>query len=404
MRRLLVVLALAAPVVGPVACGADDQTGRSSSVPASGDATAPDSTPNGPSGDAARDGDTDASGEPAVQLVGRFDVTGGGTPRAAWPGVRIVARFTGTGVSVRLSQAAGPAGNSSWMNVSIDGVSHDPIEVTGPAQVFRLATGLESEGPHVVELEKRTEANLGTVTLDELTFEGGQLLAPPLRASRRIEFLSESTIAGFGVDGNGPDDPATCNGGAPPPYHDAGKSAAKVAAGLLQAEHHLLAYSGKGVVRNNQAGDTATFPLLYPRTLPDVPGSDWDSSSWRADAVVVSLGGTDYGGSETTPEGFEDAYAQLVAAARARHPDAYVLLTIWSQLKAHNGVRPALRSVLDSVVASRAAAGDAKVSRFELPEAAFPGDETGCHYHANAAHHEAMAKLLAAEIERITGW
>ena len=110
------------------------------------------------------------------------------------------------------------------MNVVVDGVVKAPINVTGASQQFTLASSLAA-GDHVVELQKRTEANVGTVTFEGFTFDaGGQLLPPPPRATRRIEFLADSTIDGYGVDGT-VDDIATCDkdglGGAPVRWQDA---------------------------------------------------------------------------------------------------------------------------------------------------------------------------------------
>ena len=354
-------------------------------------------------GDAGDGGD--AEGPPAVQLVGRFDVTNPAAPRTAWPGGRMVARFTGTAVSTTLSQANGLEGGNSWFNVIVDGVdSGNKIEVTGQNQAFTLASGL-APGVHTIELEKRTEANLGTVTFHGFTFPGGQLLAPPPRPTRRIEFLAESTIDGFGVEG---DVNATCMGGAPPQFHNARKSLAAFTAKALGAEHHLLGYSGKGVARNNDGSTNDTFPTLFLRTLPEDAASTWSFASWVPDVVVISLGGTDYlQGTNGVPANFQTAYADFVAAIRTRYPNAHVFLTVWSQIKDLGGnqnVRTALRTVLDAIVTARAGAGDTKVHRFQFTEATFPTDETGCYYHANAAHHQAMANELVTEIKAKTGW
>lgn len=346
------------------------------------------------------------AGAPGVLTVGRFDTTDPAKPAFAWPGSRVLARFDGTNASVQLTHTAGSegAGVASWINVLVDGVAQAPRQVTGAAEVIDLTPGGVAAGVHTVEIEKRTEANVGTLRFEGFTFAGGAgLLAPPARAARRIELVSESTIDGFGVEGNGPADANTCAGGAPPQYNNARKSLAFYTADALAAEHHLIAFSGKGVARNNDGSVASTMSSLWTRTLPESAGSNWPFASWTPDVVVVSLGGADYvTGGNAGPANFQAAYASFVADIRARYgATPYVFLVVWSQLKDYNGVRAVVRTAIDNVVAGRPA-GE-RTYRFQLPEAA-EAVETGCYYHANDAHHQAMAALLTTEIKAKTGW
>lgn len=118
---------------------------------------------------------------------------------------------------------------------------------------------------------------------------------------------------------------------------------------------------------------------------------------------MVSLGGADYvNGVAAAPANFQTAYANLVADIRTRYgASPYVFLLVWSQLKDYDGVRTAVRTAIDAVVAGRPA--NERTYRFQLPEAA-EAVETGCFYHANDAHHQAMAALLVSEIKAKTGW
>lgn len=319
-------------------------------------------------------------------------------PKTAWPGARIIARFDGTGVKATLSHTDGLEGGNTWMNVVVDGVVKTPVEVTGASQQITLASSLPA-GQHVVELQKRTEANVGTLTFHGFTFDaGGQLLPPPPRAARRIEFLTDSTIDGYGVDG---DVSTTCaNDTAPVAFNDARKGAAFLTAEALSAEHHLIAYSGKGLARNEDGTTTELFGAIFPRTLPDVNASAWSFASFMPDVVVVSLGGSDFGAGNTAPAGFQTAFGQLRTDIRAKYgATTKIVFVVWSQLKEYNGVRQAVTAAIDAVIA-----GDANASRFSLPEAQYPGDETGCHYHANAAHHRAMSTLLVAELKSKMVW
>lgn len=353
------------------------------------------------------DGGAVSSGPPAVQFVGRFDDGDPVGPRFAWPGAQIVARFEGTSVTVRLSQTfAGFQGGPTWFNVIVDGNVVAPFSVTGLTEDHELATGLAA-GTHTVVLEKRTEPNHGTVRFEGFAFPDGKLLAPPAARSRRIEFIGESTIDGFGVEG---DRNTTCAGGAPAQFDNVRKSVAAYSASALDAELHVTAYSGKGIARNTTPEDTATMPAVFGRALPDPgTGTTWNTASWVPDVVVISLGGVDFdGGVSTAPADFQSAYAAFVASIRTSYgPTSRIVLTVWSQLKDGGGdlnVRSAVSNAIDGVVASRAAAGDDKVTKYVFPEANANFDETGCYAHANAAHHQAMANLLVPYLKTLTGW
>jgi len=381
------------------------------------DAGAPDATTGDAHVDAALDASADARSvdaadgapppvdaavtTPALVYVGRFDVRDPLGPQMGWPGTQVVAQFEGTAVQVQLSQTDGYSGGPSWFNVVVDGVELAPFSLAGASVVVPLASGL-APGPHSVTIEKRTEANLGTVRFEGFTYAGGAgLLAPLPRPHHRIEFLSDSTIDGYGVLG---DLATTCVTGDPAQYNDSRSSLAFLTATASGAELVLSAYSGKGLTVDEDPADTEVFPEIYPRALPDSSASPWPFVVDIPDAVVISLGGVDFNGLSAAPSGFQAAYDALVATLRARYPGAAIWLTVWSQvLNVPVPTRAAMTATLQAIVAARAAAGDANLFLYVFPEAA-QADQTGCEGHANLAHEKAMAGLMTAEIQARLGW
>jgi hypothetical protein len=321
----------------------------------------------------------------------------------AWPGSTVVARFDGTGVTVRLSQTDdGSSLGPSWFNLIIDDQVKTPFSVAGLAEDHVLAAGLAA-GPHTVAIEKRTEANHGVVRFEGFTFSGGTgLLAPPARRPHRIEFISESTIDGFGVEG---DKDVTCINVAPPQFDNVRKSLAMYAGTGLTAEVHVTAYSGKGISKNGPMDDNLTMPILFDRALPyPGGGTPWTHAKWVPDAIVISLGGVDYGdGVAAAPADFQTKYAAFVAQLRTAYGiGPQIFLTVWSQIKNNGGddeLRTPVEAALDGVIATRVGLGDLKVTRYSFPEAN-PAVETGCFSHANDAHHQAMAALLVTEVKK----
>lgn len=354
------------------------------------------------------DGAMVEAGAPAVQLIGRFTASDGVGPSFAFPGSRLVARFNGTAATVKLSQTDPFIGAAhSYFNVIIDGVVQAPIEVAGTGQSYPIAQGLPA-GVHTVEIEKRTEPNIGVVRYEGFTFPGGgALLGPPARPARRIELLSDSTIDGFGIEGTRVNAAAAnyCgNGLAPPQFNNVRKSMSAVSAATLGAEYFMIAYSGKGITKNEFAGDTLYYPTLYERTLPDDATSVWNRASWIPDAVVISIGGADFDGRATEPPGFSAGYGGLVDKIRASYPNAYILMTVWSQIKDDNvATRTAMTSSLTAIKNARPA--DAKLSVYVFPTANVDVDETGCQFHGNVTHHQNMAAALVAKLKAtIPGW
>lgn len=372
-----------------------------------------DATDGPPGGDAAVDGDggpvnvvdggdsgaTSIPTPPSVQYFGRFDNGDPFGPRMAWPGGRVVSRFDGTAVSARVTQAPGSLPGQGYANVVVDGAERTPIAINDGTQTLSLATGL-SPGTHTVELEKRTDGRVGVLRFEEFVFTGGKgMLAPAKRGNRRVEILGDDFISGLGIEG----DATRCAGASPAQYDNVRKSFGALAANSLGAEVNIVAHPGKGLVRNSDASLTDTFPSVYQRSLPESVSSVWSFPTFVPDVVVIVLGAADWDGTQF-PATLQTTYNQLITDIHARYAaTTKTLLVVWSQHHSTNGMRAALTTVIDAVIAGRPNADKPHNSKLVLPEAS-AADETGCQGRGNAAHHAAMAALLAAEIRAKLGW
>jgi hypothetical protein len=366
------------------------------------DATCDETVCDGSSGDGApiSEASNVNAGPPALRFVGRFDTSDPAGPRMGWPGTKVLARFDGTSASVTLSQFDGFSGGPSYFNVVVDGaVAAAPLIVTGFGATYVLAQNL-APGTHSLELEKRTEANLGVVRFEGFTFAGGTgLLSPPPSRAHVIELMSNSAIDGYGILG----DRTVCGATDPPATNDSRQSFSFATAEGIGADMMLSAYSGKGLLVNEDPTDTDYYPIIWPRTLPEQSWSTWGFSP-PADAVVMALGGVDMEGLGVAPPGFEAAYDAFVGTVRSHYPDAFIWLLLWSQIKEGAvGERSAYDGVISDIVSKRNAAGDGRIFVYVLPESS-TADDSGCEGHANAAHEKAMAALMVTEIRARTGW
>lgn len=417
-RRAVAVRIIAVSSLVVAACGGSGAGSNTGSI--GHDSGAP---PGGPAADGTgtstqpgeRPGGGVEGGEPAVQLVGRFDTRDAAGPRCAWPGCRIIARFEGTRVSVRLREKLETwmdGGPSEW-DVAVDGQWQSKIvtNAAGAPTDHLIADALPA-GAHVVELYKRSDAQNGTTQFLGYDFGGGKLLSPPARKTRRIEIIGDSVSSGYGIEGVGLG--PICPGlNYAAKYQNFRQSMGARLGDLFGAEVAGTVFSGKGIAQNVTPSDPETMPLIYDRALPDDGTSAWDSSRFMIDVVIIMLGGNDFALGEPVDEGpatlaeFTTAYSAFVAALRQKYPAAHLFLTVPPPLSdldpPGRNTRTNVVAGVQAVAAQRNAEGDAKVYTFE-PGFGDWSEHTGCEGHGGPQFHQRVAAELGAQITARVGW
>lgn len=332
------------------------------------------------------------AGTPSVRFVGRVDWTNPAAPRFAWPGTTVLARFAGSTIGVRLS------GPTTYFDVAIDGVAQPaPLVLSAGQTNYPLATGL-SAGAHELSLYRRSEAGIAgtgdTTFLGMILDPAGALLPPSPPAARRIEIVGDSITTGYGdqsVNGACPNVLAAQD-------HDVAFGAD--AARTVGADLVTIAWTAKGMYRNNGGDMTDTMPILYGRTLPDQTTDTWDFTSWIPDAVVIYLGNNDFGrGDPGQP--YVTAYEAFIARVRSHYPNALIVCVIGPNI-----TDPKLsqeRAYVKAIVAAAVAAGDNKIDFLEMPQPT-AAEGTGCGGHPLASTHKRMGDALVAELKTRLAW
>src|SRR5581483_689369 len=190
---------------------------------------------------------------PLIQYSGRIDFSDPQAPRFDWSGVSITVKFKGASIGFRLQD-----GKNNY-EVKVDG-RPATVWVTRLNQELYTLSGL-SKKQHTVQLIKRTEPLYGIGIFKGLVLgEGCVLLEPPAKPARRIEFIGDSIVCGYGNEST------TLKCGSLRPYENADKAFGPETARALKAEYVLVAYSGKGVVRNwgdKNRRSQEPFPAIY---------------------------------------------------------------------------------------------------------------------------------------------
>ena len=210
------------------------------------------------------------------------------------------------------------------------------------------------------------------------------LVDSPSPYLHNIEFIGDSITCGYG------------NEDMDPPLHDGDRvrysAYGAIAARNTKAAAHIIAWSGKGAAKNCCGDTSELMPELYRRTIPQDSASQWDFTSWIADAVVINLGTNDFN-SNVDVTAFGDAYQALIR--RSARTTQTQPSTAWA---ATSSEPPRPRP---SRTSSKGFGRSGEAPRFPGPD---PEDGFGCDYHPSAATHAKLGALLTGVLQQDLGW
>ncbi len=335
--------------------------------------------------------------DPRIASMGRLDRRDPARPRLGFPGIVIRAAFEGPSLSMR----ADDTGRSSF-DVVVDGGEPRIVRLEKGEREYVIADGL-GDGPHVVELTRRTETWQGITTFVGLRpAVGGRLLEPPPWPRRKLLFVGDSVTAGEWAGRSG-----ACVRDSPL-FADARLSYAMVLGRTLDAQVELVAMGGRGLTRDWQGRtDLLTAPRFLELALPEddsrAPARD-EPSAFVPDAIVVSLGTNDFNlalGALPEREAFVGTYVELVKTLRRRYPAAHVFLTdgplVDDDADPVRKARTTLRGdIADTIGRAADPAVHAVFSR------RYAGD--ACDAHPTAEQHRAIARELEPILRAALGW
>jgi lysophospholipase L1-like esterase len=329
--------------------------------------------------------------DPDIQYIGRFDFSIPEKVTFDWPGVYIHAKFEGTSCSIRLND------HKNEYAIIVDNRA-PKILTTDTSNVFRVASGLADSIPHTITIIKRSEPLFGKGEFKGFILDSGRKLLPPEnRPERRIEFIGNSMTCGYGVEG----DSGTCHFSLE--TENADMSYASMTARALNADYSLVAYSGRGVIRNY--GDTNktspnTMPVLYDRICFDDSASKWDFTKWIPQTVVINLGTNDF---STKPfpdkDVFQNAYLQLINRVRTYYPGVTIFCICGPMIG-----EPCMSYIKEIVVNEQKKTREKDVFFIPIPRSIMTDSDWGCDMHPDISGAVKVTNEIVPVLRTFMNW
>ena len=242
-------------------------------------------------------------------------------------------------------------------------------------------------GQHNVEFRKRSEAAYGSIFV--------QSGSSPASSDRLIEFIGDSITVGYGLDGDGPDCANTAQ------VEDNPKTYAALAANALEADYNIVAWSGKGIVRNTPSDNGPLMSELWTRYGANDADNTYDFSV-QAQVVVINLGTNDFssGGRDALDlNAYQSAITSFISTVQNKYPQATFFLMSSPMLADSAGVGNDQHTQMSTALQNVASSVGGHFVDWPTQ-----GSALGCGYHPNADTHAAEAPVLASAIQNVMGW
>jgi hypothetical protein len=334
-------------------------------------------------------------GDPAIRYMGRVDRSLPDRVMFDWPGITIQTIFAGTICGMILEGV-------NYYDAFVDGVLTSTFLTRPQRATYTVAKNLTDRN-HRLLIVKRSESPQSTASFFGFLLEKGKTLAAlPEQTQRKMEFIGDSYSAGFANEYLNRECPSGKDDSIILAATNSRKAFGPLVARAFGADYHLIAISGKGLVRNYNGIDKGReLPVYYDRTLiaPVNEGkasSRWDFSKWKADAVVIAIGINDFQADPPYADSikFDSTYHALIERIRKQYPGVKIICCatrVWPT--------DALIPRVKAIVGQQKAGGHGDVRYFEYIT------ENGALYgHPHIYDHQTIADGLIPLVAEATGW
>jgi len=331
--------------------------------------------------------------DPHLRLIGRYDDRTPDHPRLAYPGTGLEFRCMCTSAQLQVNADTG----NSALTIVVDREAPQLKLLAAGENTVEIAMPIDN-GPHTIEVYKRTETWQGIVRLDGLALSaGGTLLDLPPVPVRKLMFVGDSVTCGVGIDNN-----AQCTHDPALPDINPYESYGMLLGRRLDADTQLVCYGGRGIERDYRglgiADDVVNAPDFLTLAIPsDKPEGrvPWDANRFQPDAIFISLGTNDMNLEKTKPldeNKWVGEYVTFLREVRAAYPDAIVFVTEGAIVTDPLLARMVQRAAAESL--------DSRVIYTKSQH--YPGN--GCNGHPTHIQHRHMADDFEPVLRRTLHW
>ncbi len=324
-----------------------------------------------------------------IQYIGRFDFSDRLRPKVWTSGAYMLIRFKGPSCTVRLNDEMLWGTVHNYIEVIIDGEPARRLQLKGQENTLELAKDLPP-GTHTLLICKDTEAENGYIEL--LGFSCQELLPPPGKAKRKLEFIGDSITCGFGADERA----MKC--GAPNAQwydqHNAWMAYGPTTARSLGAQWHLSSVSGIGLI-HSCCDKKILMPQVFDKISMAKDSLKWNFANYQPDVVTVCLGQND--GVQDSVK-FCSAYVGFAKTLRGYYPKAK--LVFLSSPMADQTLKTALVKYITAVRAALSREGEHNTGSYFFKKRAIKG----CSSHPSMAEQQELAIELTAYLKKEMKW
>jgi hypothetical protein len=321
------------------------------------------------------------------QYTGRIDFSSPKLPRFWSPGVYIKARFKGTECELLINDEELNGDTHNYIEIAIDNEPPRRMQTSGKTNVIRVAQKLTNT-VHTIIITKDTESGIGYLEFSGL--KCAQLLPPPAKPERKIEYIGDSITAGAGMDLS----VVPCDKGKWYDQHNAYMSYGALTSRALNAQWQITAVAGIGLI-HSCCNMNIVMPQVFDKVLMRQDSINWDFNKYRPDVVTICLGQND-GIQDSTV--FCGAYVRLIHQVRRRYPQATIICMTspMGDDKLTSVLKKYLAGIIDQVNIS----GDKNAYKFYFSKRY----DHGCGTHPDLAEHQQIAAELTGYIRQVKHW
>jgi len=293
----------------------------------------------------------------------------------------------------------------AWVAVFVDDeeIPSKRFPLLQEEETYVLYKGSEVKETRI-RLVKYSEVAFGRVGIKEIITDSEVLPTPGNASERKLEFIGDSITCGYGNEGIWNTDIFHTE------QENPWEAYAALTARSLQADYHLISWSGIGIISNwtDQEEPNADWlmPDMYPYTdkaadlafkkqAPEV----WDHKKYTPHCIIINLGTNDSSYTKGVAERIGDfgrEYYRFVKAVRGLNPGARILCTL-------GAMGQELYPEVERQVELLRREGDKDIysMAFEVQK---EEDGIGSDWHPSKVTHKKMADKLTNEIRKIMNW